>query len=70
MASLPFVADRSIWEDACLLMSRFGADAGFEAAARADRSRDKGNLHRFCHWRQIERLIVHLDGDGAAETLH
>ena len=70
MASLPFVADRSTWEDASRLMTRFGAGAGFEAAARAERSRDNGNLHRFCHWRQIERLIVHLDGDGETETLH
>ena len=70
MASLPFVADRSTWDDAARLMSRFGEGAESEAAARAEDSRDKGNLQRFCHWRQIERLIVHLGSDGAAETLH
>jgi len=70
MASMPFVAGRSTWEDAARLMSRFGMGAESEAAARAESSRDKGNLQGFCHWRQIERLILHLSGDGATETLH
>jgi len=70
MASLPFVADLSTWEDAATLMHRFGDDAGDEAATRADHCRDKGNIHRFCHWRQIARLIVHLADDGAGDTRH
>jgi len=70
MASLPFVADISTWEDAATLMHRFGADAGDEAATRADRCRNKGNIHRFCHWRQIERLIVHLADEGAGALRH
>lgn len=51
-------------------MSMFGDNAGYEAAARADRSRDLGNHIRFCHWRQIERLIVLLTHDGALGTIH
>ena len=70
MASLPFVADLSTWEDAATLMRRFGDAAGYEAAVRADRCRDKGNIHRFCHWRQIERLIVHLAEDGMGASRH
>ncbi|MBB5686019.1 hypothetical protein [Sphingobium boeckii] len=70
MISLPFVADRATWEDASRLITRFGADAGSQAAARAHHSRDLGNLRHFCRWRQIERLIAHLAGDGAAASVH
>lgn len=51
-------------------MSMFGDNAGYEAAARADRSRDLGNHIQFCHWRQIERLIVLLTHEGALGTIH
>ena len=49
--------------DAAELMDRFGDDAGYEAAARAERSRDEGNVSRFCHWRQIERVIAMLSSE-------
>lgn len=67
---LPYVADRSMLADASELLARFGEDAGFEAAARADRSRDLGNVVHFCRWRQIERLIVLLASDEAEGTIH
>ncbi len=35
------------------LLSEYGALAGNEAAARASRSREKGNVVHFCRWRQI-----------------
>jgi hypothetical protein len=59
-------ADRSAVDDATALMAAFGEGAAFEAAARADRSRDLGNTIRFCHWRQIERLItiLHAEPEG------
>ena len=47
------------------LIEVFGAEAGFEAQARADRSRDLGNHLHFCRWRQIERLILLLGADHA-----
>ena len=56
--------------DASDLMARYGDDAGFEAAARAERSRDDGNVARFCHWRQIERVIATLSSDEAVGTVH
>lgn len=65
-----FVASRATLDDASDLIARFGDDAGFEAAARADRSRDLGNAVRFCHWRQIERLIVVLGTDAPLGTVH
>ena len=70
MIHLPFVADRATWEDAARLMTRFGQDAGSQAAARADHSRDLGNMRHFCRWRQIERLIIHLADDGATAAIH
>lgn len=67
---LPFLSDRKSYDDAADLIARFGDNAGYEAAARADRSRDLGNQVHFCHWRQIERLIVLLSVDEAMGTIH
>jgi len=70
MAATPFVADHASWEDAIRLIHLYGHDAGFEAAARADRSREVGNVRHFCRWRQIERLIVTLSRETVDGTLH
>ena len=67
---LPYLSGRKSYEDATELMAIFGADAGYEAAARADRSLDLGNHIHFCHWRQIERLIVLLADDQPVGTIH
>lgn len=66
----PYVADRSQVADAADLIARFGDDAGYQAAARAERSRNLGNAMHFCRWRQIERLIVLLTASRAMGTLH
>ncbi|MFC7537160.1 hypothetical protein ACFQPG_07235 [Sphingomonas sp. GCM10030256] len=65
-----FIAGRATLADAADLMDRFGDDAGFEAASRAETSRDAGNLLRFCHWRQIERVIARLSCEEIGGTLH
>lgn len=67
---LPFLSDRQSYDDAAELIARFGDDAGYEAAARADKSRDLGNHIHFCRWRQIERMIVLLSFDQAVGTVH
>ncbi len=67
---LPYITDRKSFDDAAELMAMFGDDAGYEAAARADRSRDLGNHIHFCHWRQIERLIVLLSFNQPLGTIH
>ncbi len=67
---MPFVADRESVADANALIASFGDDAGFEAAARADASRERGNVVMFCRWRQIERLIVLLALPEAVGTIH
>ena len=67
---LPFISGRPALADAAELIERFGDDAGLEAAVRAERSRDCGNVVRFCHWRQIERVIVTLTAEEVRGTIH
>jgi hypothetical protein len=66
----PFISGRTALADASELLDRFGDDAGFEAATRADVSRDAGNVVRFCHWRQIERMIATLSSVEVRGTVH
>jgi hypothetical protein len=66
----PFIHGRLALADAADLIERYGDDAGFEAAARAERSRDVGNVVHFCHWRQIERVIATLSSDEIVGTIH
>jgi len=65
-----FIHGRTSLADASDLIDRFGDNAGFEAAARAERSRDDGNVARFCHWRQIERVIATLSSDEVSGSVH
>lgn len=66
----PYVADSRVFADAVDLIALYGDDAGFEAAARADQSRDIGNYVHFCRWRQIERLILVMSADRVIGTVH
>ena len=67
---MPFIHGRPALDDAAELIDRFGDDAGYEAAARAEQSRDAGNVVRFCHWRQIERVIATLSSEEVRGTVH
>jgi len=67
---MPFITGREALADAALLIETYGDDAGFEAASRAENSREKGNVIRFCHWRQIERVIVTLSEKEVRGTVH
>jgi hypothetical protein len=66
----PFIHSRLALADASDLIERYGDGAGYEAAARAERSRGDGNVMRFCHWRQIERVIATLTSDQVRGTVH
>jgi hypothetical protein len=66
----PYIAGRDALADASTLIDQFGDDAGFEAAMRAENSRDAGNVVRFCHWRQIERVIATLSSEEIRGTIH
>jgi hypothetical protein len=66
----PFISGRVALADAAELLKQFGTGAGAEAATRAAGSRNAGNVARFCHWRQIERVIETLSSEKAAGTVH
>jgi hypothetical protein len=66
----PFISGRPALADAADLIERYGDDAGLEAAVRAEQSRDAGNVLRFCHWRQIERVIVTLSSEEVRGSVH
>ncbi|MEZ0242785.1 MAG: hypothetical protein ACAH11_05380 [Sphingomonas sp.] len=70
MEYMPYLRDRAEVMDAAELILMFGDDAGFQAAARADKSRELGNHVHFCRWRQIERLIVLMSVERAVGTVH
>ena len=61
---------RADYQAATDLMARFGNEAQAEAVSRAKDSRDRGNIIRFCSWRQVERLIVVLAGEEVTGTIH
>ena len=66
----PYIAGRAALADASELIDRFGDNAGLEAAVRAESSRDAGNVLKFCHWRQIERVIATLTTDDIGGSIH
>ena len=66
----PFINGRLALAEASDLIDQYGDDAGLEAAARAESSRDAGNVLRFCHWRQIERVIAALSCEEVRGTVH
>ena len=68
--TMPYLSGRDSFHDATALIAEFGENAGFEAAARANRYRDLGNHIYFCRWRQIERLITLLTIDEWFGTVH
>jgi hypothetical protein len=65
-----YIEDREAVFDAAELVAEYGSFAGMEAAARASRSREKGNVVHFCRWRQIERLVDWMHSDEPEATLH
>lgn len=65
-----FIADRTSLTDAQELMREFGHEATLQAAVRAEKSREAENILKFCHWRQVERLIDALAADEPAGTIH
>ncbi len=70
MQQATYIHDRRTLDQAGDLLDAHGSKAHKEARARANASRDRGNIINFCRWRQIERLIVALDGPNEAETRH
>ena len=67
---LPVFIDSTHYNDAELLISNYGEEAGLEAANRADKSRSLGNHLHYCKWRQVERLCILLSIDQSIGTVH
>ena len=65
-----FISGRAAIDDAAQLIDSYGDGAALEAASRAEDSRGAGNVVRFCHWRQIERVIVTLTSDEVYGSIH
>lgn len=65
-----FIAGRGSLADAQDLINQFGQEAQLEAAVRAEKSREAENILKFCHWRQVERLIDALAADEPRGTVH
>ena len=66
----PFVADRQSALDAARLLTDHGHHAFGQAIARADESRDRGNVVTFCRWRQIAALIAVMNDSCGSQTRH
>ena len=66
----PDVFAPAAFVEAARLIERFGAHAGWEAAARADRSRDLGNVVHFCRWREVARMIELIRDDKVNGPVH
>ena len=62
--------DAAAANEAADLIDQFGGFAADEAAARADRSRNLGNVIHYCRWRQIQRLIEMLAVEAGEATVH
>ncbi|MES2903023.1 MAG: hypothetical protein V4696_02455 [Pseudomonadota bacterium] len=65
-----FITGRGAVTDALSLVDEFGLDAPMAAAMRAVQSREAGNVLKFCHWRQIERLSALLASNNVEGSLH
>lgn len=65
-----FIAGRNSLADAEDLMREFGPEAALQAAVRAEKSRGAENILKFCHWRQVERLIDALAAEEPPGTIH
>ena len=65
-----FIAGRDSLDDAQALIREHGAEASLQAAVRAEQSRGAENVVKFCHWRQVERLIDALAAIEPQGTIH
>jgi hypothetical protein len=54
------ISDREVWTAANLVVKRYGADAGIEAARRADLMLDRGDREGQLVWQRIRRAIEAL----------
>ena len=61
------ISDRDVWQAAVLLMKRYGDDAMLEAAQRAERLLDEGDMAGAEVWHRILNAIERLQPAKPAE---
>ncbi len=66
----PFLAGSAALSDAAQLQREFGDDAGQAAQLRAAHARARDNALRYCHWREVERMLAWLDAPAGGATRH
>jgi len=66
----PLLGGRAVVDAAAELARCHGADAAMAASLRAAQSRARDNAVHFCRWREVERLVGWMQGDGSGATLH
>lgn len=66
----PFLSGSAAVTDAAALLREFGSEAPMAAQLRAAQSRARDNTTTFCHWREVERLLGWLAGEGERLTCH
>jgi len=65
-----FISGRNSVSDAQELIRDYGGEAALQAAVRAEQSRGAENILKYCHWRQVERLIDALATEEPRGTVH
>jgi len=65
-----FISGRTSVSDAQELIRDYGGEAALQAAVRAEQSRGAENILKYCHWRQVERLIDALATEEPRGTVH
>lgn len=65
-----YLSEGAAFSQASELLDRYGELAAAEAAQRASRSRDLGNVIHFCRWREVIRMIDMLSDDQVDGAIH
>jgi len=61
------ISDRDVWAAALLMVKRYGEDAMLEAARRADKLLDDGDMAGADTWHRILNAIERLQAQKPAE---
>jgi hypothetical protein len=65
-----FLTAGAAFSEASELLDHYGELAVAEAAQRASRSRELGNVVHFCRWREVIRMIDMLSDEQVEGAIH
>lgn len=66
----PLIGGREIVQMAQTMIEEFGAAAIGAAQLRAAHARAQDNPYRFCHWKEVERVIGWISAPELSQTRH